>query len=254
MTIALRTLPSRMQDHLALSRRGVGALIGAMGAMALSLTALGGVTEDVTRHDGLEATDARHLMWFVDHRTSLVLRLSRAATLVASPPAVVVVAVATAVLLWWKRRRLLIAATPVVALGGAVIVAAAGKVIVGRQRPPIGLRLVAETEPSFPSAHTTDATALFMAVGLILAVVVLRRPIARTLAVVGAASISAAVGVSRLFLGVHWPTDVLAGWTLGFAIALVAVLTTVVADRAGPDASWHRPPAFVEGTHLRSIR
>lgn len=248
MTIRPSTRVARLRERLELSRRGFVALCSAIAVLVLSLVALGGVSEDVTRHNGLETTDTRHLLWFVDHRTSLLLRLSRFATFIASPEVVGVLALAIAALLWWKGRRLIVAATPVVALGGAVVVAAAGKAIVGRQRPPIGLRLVAETEPSFPSAHTTDATALYMAIGLLVAIVVLRRPIARIIAIVAAIAISAGVGISRLFLGVHWPTDVLAGWALGFAIALAAVLTAVIADRAypaDPDASL---------AHRRTVR
>ena len=48
------------------------------------------------------------------------------------------------------------------------------------------------------------------------------RPAARVLLMAGSVVLVAAIGVSRVYLGVHWPTDVVAGWTLGSAVALVA--------------------------------
>jgi len=68
--------------------------------------------------------------------------------------------------------------------------------------------------------------ALFLTVGLLVAVVILRRPIARALAVGISGLVTMSIGLSRLVLGVHWPTDVLAGWCLGALVCLV--VTTVV--------------------------
>jgi len=121
-----------------------------------------------------------------------------------------------------------------VSLGAAGVAAAIGKSLVGRSRPPIGLRLVNETEPSFPSGHTTDATALYLALALVVAVVVFRRPLARILVVTGAGLLAGMIGLSRLELGVHWPTDVMAGWTLGTTIALAVTITAAGASNLAP--------------------
>ena len=101
---------------------------------------------------------------------------------------------------------------------------------------------MSETEPSFPSGHATDSTAFYLALALILALFVLRRPLARVLAVAAGLAVPFSVGLSRLVLGVHWPSDVLAGWALGTTAALVVVMSVSLLCRLTPpddkSAAW----------------
>ncbi len=145
-------------------------------------------------------------------------------------------AVAVAALLWWCGERIVIAVAPAIALGSAGAAAAIAKQIVGRARPSAGVRLVSETGPSFPSGHATDSTAFYVALALIVAIFVLRKPLARVVTVGAGLVVSLGVGLSRLVLGVHWPTDVVAGWALGTATALVVVITVSLATRLSPPA------------------
>jgi undecaprenyl-diphosphatase len=70
---------------------------------------------------------------------------------------------------------------------------------------------------------------------ILLAVFVLRRPIARVLVVASTGLIAGAIGTSRLVLGVHWPSDVLAGWALGSSVALAVTLSASLLSRSrGP--------------------
>ena len=112
------------------------------------------------------------------------------------------------------------ALTPALAVLSAGAIAAVLKVLVDRPRPSAMYRLVAETDPSFPSGHATGTMALGVSTALIVAVYLLRRPIARVLALAVGVAIPLAVAASRLELGVHWPTDVVAGLSLGAFVAL----------------------------------
>jgi len=109
-------------------------------------------------------------------------------------------------------------------LDGA-IAAAATKSLVGRTRPPVSLHLVTENDASFPSGHATNSAAVFLTIGFVAAMYALRGPIVRTATVLAAALLSGMVGISRLVLGVHWPSDVLAGWALGLSAALTVTIT-----------------------------
>jgi undecaprenyl-diphosphatase len=102
------------------------------------------------------------------------------------------------------------------------------ELVVGRHGPPLSWHLVAENDASFPSGHATDSAAFFVALALIVAVFVVRRPLARAMVVVASGLLAASIGISRLILGVHWPTDVLAGWALGLACAVVVAMVASI--------------------------
>ena len=101
------------------------------------------------------------------------------------------------------------------------------KALVLRPRPELWPRLVLQGGSSFPSGHAI-ATAAFYP---LLAWVTTRgRPRLRSAAMALAVALSLFVGLGRLYLGLHWPTDVLAGWMLGAAESL-----TVIAWLKRPD-------------------
>jgi undecaprenyl-diphosphatase len=105
------------------------------------------------------------------------------------------------------------------------------KLLFGRMRPPTFVvygDLPASL--SFPSGHSTVATATYFLLALIVARLE-ARPAAKILLFVIAAMLAIAVGVSRVYLGVHWPSDVLAGWCAGGAWALLAGLAWTEFDR-----------------------
>jgi undecaprenyl-diphosphatase len=95
------------------------------------------------------------------------------------------------------------------------------KVLVGRPRPELWPRLVQVSSLSFPSGHALAGMSLYPLLGWI---VLRTRPRGRWLGFAAGVVVGIFVGVGRLYLGVHWPTDVLAGWALGLALSGAAVV------------------------------
>lgn len=112
------------------------------------------------------------------------------------------------------------------------------KQLVGRPRPPVSGQLVEVNNPAFPSGHSVGSAAV---VGVLAALFCLRTAhrVARVIVAVTAAVFVLLVGLSRIYLGVHWPTDVLAGWALGGLLVAVGVVVRSRAEgtAAGPDRS-----------------
>ena len=203
----------------------------ALGFAGLVLTA---VSEDVVASDGLERHDPANLQFFTDHRSAALVGVAKAWTQLGGVGVLVVVAIAAGVFLWFRGARLVAASAPLLALLTAGALAGVGKVLVARSRPPEQFRLISESDASFPSGHSTDSAALYLTFGLILAVVLFRRPITRVLVVAAAGLIAVGVGLSRLVLGVHWPTDVLAGWALGATVAVIVSTSALLACHLAP--------------------
>ncbi|MEV5974156.1 phosphatase PAP2 family protein [Streptomyces sp. NPDC051921] len=132
-------------------------------------------------------------------------------------------ALGTALLLWWRRERLAlwVAGTSVMAWGLQVGL----KDLVGRQRPRWSDPVDSAPYSAFPSGHAMAAT---VTCGLLLWVLALhwRASWRGWGALTVAAGVSVAgVGWTRVYLGVHWPSDVFAGWLLGWCCVAVAIVT-----------------------------
>ncbi len=88
-----------------------------------------------------------------------------------------------------------------------------------RKRPEIVPHLVSVGSASFPSGHSMLALVTYLTLGALLARFASRRR-SRTYCIVVSLLLALLVGLSRVYLGVHYPTDVLAGWSAGLAWAL----------------------------------
>src|SRR5207247_7280302 len=110
---------NRARDWLGLTWRGVCALAAAILALVAAVTVLGGVSEDVTQHNGLASSDAAHLRFFTDHRPDLVINAARIVTDLGGVFVLVLIAVAAGLLLWYRGVPVVAAAAPAFALGRA---------------------------------------------------------------------------------------------------------------------------------------
>jgi undecaprenyl-diphosphatase len=106
------------------------------------------------------------------------------------------------------------------ASAGAALVNTSVKALIDRPRPPMDLRLTEVSTPSFPSGHSTLSAAVYLTLGTLLAQTVKKKR-AKAYFIGVALLLTMLVGFSRVFLGVHFPSDVLAGWTSGIIWAIL---------------------------------
>jgi undecaprenyl-diphosphatase len=151
-----------------------------------------------------------------------------------------VAALFVVLLLLLRRWRPALCIAAAVAAG--FLLAEGVKDVVGRPRPDVAWRPAEyplPKTPSFPSGHAVDSTVAYASLGLI-AGRRLRRRWLRVLALVLGLALPLLVGFTRVYLGVHYFTDVLAGWGVGLTLALLA---------AWADRRWGGSEAARE-THL----
>jgi membrane-associated phospholipid phosphatase len=180
----------------------------------------------VVSDTGLAVLDPTMVGWVVDRRTSGLVTAARAITDIGAP--VVTVTVTLMVLGWWAWRR----AWGVVVQGGLglgllIAVDVAAKSLVARPRPPLGWHAVVVPGYSFPSGHAMLSLGIVLLIGrLAHRRGLLPSGVGARWAIGGPTGVVVAgIGASRIVLGVHYPSDVLAGWLL--AVLVVAAVALV---------------------------
>ncbi|MFP5347156.1 MAG: phosphatase PAP2 family protein [Actinomycetes bacterium] len=197
-------------------------------AVLAALSVLG-LAEGVAGRDDLTRLDPSVESAVVALRDPALTVGASVVTFVASEPSL---AVLTALLLAWlalRRRAYRVAMLVAASMAASAATTLALKHLMARARPPVSSLLGApDSTYSFPSGHTLSGTVFFgLVAGLTLTQV--RSTAARVAVVAGWLAASAAVGLSRLYLGYHWLTDVLAGWSAGLVIlALTAAVALVL--------------------------
>lgn len=232
-----------LKPHVALL---VPALLGAI-VLAL-LTWIAGETYDaVTEGDGIAMLDQPALNSAIAMRSSGLNWIVTAFTTIGGPIATPIIAAIIVVILCLHWRSLLPATLMVAATIGSLVVTIVGKNYVGRVRPDHAFAVPPyEFSPSFPSGHSLNS----VVVSGVLAYLLLRRlkrPAARIAVVAAAVLYSLLMGLSRVYLGHHWLTDVITGWALGLAWLGVVIAAHQVAlaikRRSQPEQPGLEPPA-----------
>ena len=169
---------------------------------------------------GVSYVDQSVWQFFVDHGSSQVHSIARFVTSFGVLGVLLPVAVVVGVLVWVRSRSATAAIAPwlsVVVCGQIVSVLKKSTDIA---RPPVEFQVAQIRNPSFPSGHAANTTALIVSVVLVVwcATNLSRRT--KIWVSIGGAVIVTAMGLTRLVLNVHWLSDVLAGWCIGAAVGL----------------------------------
>ena len=190
--------------------------------------------------NGSTPFDSSITSWMVAHRDHLLTAVARVLSAIGSQKVIAPVA-GIAALVAVGRRRVVPALWLAVAWGGALGLYNLTKHFVMRPRPPADIQLMRVAASAFPSGHATQSLATFVALAALVAVVVAHTRAAAGIAL--ALGLAAAVGWSRVYLGVHWSTDVIAGWLIGGAWVSSVLWLWRRASRA--------PPSTARGTSSR---
>lgn len=208
------------------SARGVLLLTAFVGIVlvAILIEAGGEIYEAVTEKDGVAQLDQPALETALAWRSPTLDEGLTFFTHLGGPLGMTLIASAfTAVMIWrWRSRTPLV--LMVIAVAGSLLLTTLGKTQVGRTRPPRESAVPPyETSPSFPSGHALNSTVI---AGIIAYLVFRRlgRQLTRLLTVGVALLWAGAIGLSRVFLGHHWLTDVMFGWLVGLAWLTVVVV------------------------------
>ncbi|WP_278266099.1 phosphatase PAP2 family protein [Nocardia sp. AG03] len=228
MPIASRRPPPDEIAWSALGRRvPLTAVLVAAAAIVVAV-----LTWQVDSGAAVTRLDARVLDWMIAHRGEPLTSIARVITDLGDTLSMTVLATVTVCLFLWQRHWACAALVAITSLGAGLLVVVI-KQLVGRNRPPELTRMVYEPSLSYPSGHTLGSTVV---VGIVAITLIprLRRRWARVGATVLAVLFPIAVGLSRVYLGVHWLSDVLAGWTIGliWLAVCVTVFTVVRVQRA----------------------
>jgi len=230
----LRQIARRLPDLIAAARGELGATV------ALLLCAMGGLAfldiADEVAEGETTTLDLRVLMALrvpgQPHRLIGPDWLHVAAADVTALGSVTVLSllVVLAVALMASLRRWSEAVVILVGAGGGVAISQGLKATFGRERPDLDFRAVEAFNPSFPSGHAMLSAVVFLSLGALAARFSARRRV-KALALGAAVTLSLLVGLSRVYLGVHWASDVLAGWSVGAAWAMACWLAAWAWER-----------------------
>ncbi|MDQ4010212.1 MAG: phosphatase PAP2 family protein [Actinomycetota bacterium] len=208
--------------------------VGMVLALGMSFRQL---LDNVLESDGIAVADHPVLRFLAAHREPWLVTTMQVISDVGSPVGAGIMATLVGVALAWIRRSwlpLLIAGFGAAGIG---MINLSVKWLVSRNRPPVAIAVLGEDGFSFPSGHTTGTTVVWLLSAWMVSRWVIRGRVVQDMVWTGAVLVIVAVGISRVYLGVHFPSDVMAGWTLGAAWAVMIALVVNVweqSQRASP--------------------
>ena len=206
-----------------------GAVALALGALLAVFIGVGvGLGRLMENNSGVIERDRRVLDWFIRRRQPGITTVARYVTALGASQVLLVIVVGVGVISWQRTQSWRTLLTLAASLGGARALFTIVKVVIGRPRPTSAFSLGRYSGYAFPSGHASQAAAVYFTLAVLVSMGTNRR-ITKAGAWTVAAFTVTAVGCTRLYLGAHWLTDVLAGWALGtlWCATVLAVIRAV---------------------------
>lgn len=189
------------------------ALLRLLLGVAVPLLLAGSIAEDILEQERF-AFEQPLMLWLHEHSGALLTHMALVFHYLGKVQVAALLAILFAL---WQYRHKQPGRAIFVLLGTALpaLIMLIAKLFFNRPRPELWPRLVVETSASFPSGHSTFAAAFAT-----LWVLIYWRSPHRRLIIAAAVLFALAMGISRMILGVHYPTDVLVGWLTGMSTVL----------------------------------
>lgn len=182
-----------------------------LGVCLCVLVAIAKLSNDVLEQEAF-AFDQTTLLWIHQFANPFLDVVMLTITHLGNPVVVVPTSVIVFVWLWWQRHRAEAYVFGLNCIGGAIL-GTGLKLVFGKVRPQLWPQLINETTFSYPSGHALGSMILYGFLAYVLATLYPRF----CWVFYGLASLLiSAIGLSRLYLGVHWPTDIIGGYGIGF--------------------------------------
>jgi undecaprenyl-diphosphatase len=227
MSLTSRTIFSQLRDLATRQALTLTAgLIVVAGVWVLIV-----LTDHVTEGHS-EKFDMALIRWFHTHRGPAALRdAGRDLTALGGIAVLSLVTTAVTGFLIITRKRGA-AVLVVIAVLGGLFIGSAIKSLVHRDRPPLEFQEAYVFTKSFPSGHSMLSAVTYLTLGALLAQVTQGLWV-RIYIIAVAMLVTFLVGLSRVYLGVHWPTDVLAGWTAGLVWSIICLFVARTLQHKG---------------------
>ncbi len=204
----------------------------------------GGITEDVIHHDPLTQFDVTLFNWVHARATTAGYAIANAISLLGSPVTLIILALGVGLLLAARRQWILLAGWLAAFAGGGLLDAVL-KLVIRRPRPPYAAAFLHHSSWGFPSGHAMGSLIGYGMLAYVLALLWIHRRSAQISVVLGAALLVVAIGLSRLYLGVHYFSDVVGGYAAGVLWLSACISGLEVARRWGaalPPAAPSKAP------------
>ena len=211
---------------------GVALLLGLAVVVALAV-GFTEVLDDVLEGDGIAGIDQPVTRWLTVHRDLWLTTTLRAVTIAGGPLFLAALAFPVSVAAGCRCRSWRPVVLALVGGGAVPLLLFTAKALVGRKRPPLPFALIDADGYSFPSGHATGTAAIMVISAWMLTRWLIPWWTGHVMVWTIAVGAALLIGFSRVYLGVHYVSDVLSGWMLGMAWAGTVMLVGTWWDNTG---------------------